>query len=73
MHHIENNACIITQDVQLGGVHSQVLRGPTPRNLVTPAAAAAMNPVPAILAIAPAMPQYTRASAAAAMAANWMG
>jgi hypothetical protein len=62
MHCIENNACIVTQDIQLSGVYSQVLRRPTPQNIVIPAAA--MNPISTILAIAPIRPQYTRTSAA---------
>ena len=73
MHCIKNNVCIITQDIQLGGVYSQILRGPTPQNLVTPAAAAAMNPVPTILAVPPVRPWYTHASAATATAVSWMG
>jgi len=72
MYRIDHNSFMVTQDIQFGGQYSPFLRGPTPRNLVTPAAAAIMNPAPAVLAIAPILPQHTRASAAAAIAANWM-
>lgn len=63
---------IVTQDIQLGGMHAQALRGPTPRQLVTDAAAALMDPAPEVLNVAPPTPQYTRASNASAIAANWM-
>jgi hypothetical protein len=72
MHQINDDVCIVTQDVQLGGVHAQALRGPTPRQLVTDAAAALMHPAPEVLAVAPPMPQYTRPSQASVIAANWM-
>ena len=73
MHHIANPVCIVTTDIQHGGPYSLALRGPTPRDLVSPAAAAVLFPVPVIPAIAPPIPRYTRPSAAAAaVAGNWL-
>lgn len=72
MHRIEDDVCIVTDDIRLGGVYSLLLHGPTPRNLVTPAAAAVMNPAPAVLAVAPVLPCHTCPSIAATTAANWM-
>ena len=72
MHLIEDDVCIVTHDIRLGGVYSLSLRGPTPRNLLTPATAAAMVPAPAIPAVVPALPRYTRNSVAATIAANWV-
>jgi len=60
----------VTADVQLGGVHATILRGPTPRNLVTPVAAALAVP-PAIPALPPALPRYSHPSIGAGIPANW--
>jgi hypothetical protein len=73
MHFLHNQfICIVTQDVQLGGVHAGFLRGPTPRNLVVNVAGA-FNPLPAVLVVAPPLPRHTRWSQNTTVAAHWMG
>ena len=62
----------LTASVQLGGVYSQVLRGPTPRNLVLHVAAALTRTVPPVIpALPPALPAYTLPSIGGGIAANW--
>ena len=65
------HGCIITPDVQLGGIYAPGLRGLTPRDLVTPVVFL-LNPPPVIPAPPIVLPRHTQPSAAAFNPAHWL-
>ncbi|KAI6146031.1 hypothetical protein BKA82DRAFT_3965289 [Pisolithus tinctorius] len=65
LHYIANDAFDVTQQVQLGGIYSSRLQGPTPAGLVPPNLPAVIPPGPQPL------PHHTLQSAEAMDVNNW--
>ncbi|KAF8993784.1 hypothetical protein BDQ17DRAFT_1431491 [Cyathus striatus] len=76
MHYIRDMpACVVTEDIKLGGRFSRTIPGPTPRDLVVQAQqrpGAFINPLPAVPPPHFRPPKYTQQTPAAADPQNWL-